>query len=436
MSSARRNLLAGSVCFVFFLLFYGITSRGKLQTSDEAAVFVTGVSLATRGHLAIDEFASLNERVNIGQCGPDGHFYTKYFPGNAFSVACIYKLTAQPNDKPYVWVEEAAPSITGARWAMRINALWGALGLTALLFLTRRYFDRRTAIATVLLVGLCSDWWYQSRGLFSEVGAGAFLISCLYMSILQKPYGTAAALAVSILFRPTNLLALPIWAKTVWRRIPHALGSGLIIAAAGLLLALYNWARFGSPLTFGYPEGNLSVPFFKGLFNMFVSPGRSLFVYSPVLLLALPGAYLFYKREKILALLCLITVLSYAAVVASWGPLGWGLTWGMRLMTPIVPILGFLIAPTLDFIFSKRKWLVSVVSLLAVLGFAVQVLALMRDPTHVLIDRVGSGEVKFEDTIYSVRDSWPALQIRMLSRWQPCDVDSYTVRHWFTSCPD
>ena len=80
MSAHRQQLLAGSLCFVSFLLFYGLTSRGNLQTSDETAVFATGISLATRGNLAIDELQWLDSRVNVGQKGRDGHFYTKYFP--------------------------------------------------------------------------------------------------------------------------------------------------------------------------------------------------------------------------------------------------------------------------------------------------------------------------------------------------------------------
>jgi hypothetical protein len=111
--SSRQNLFAGATCFVFFLLFYGITSRGKLQASDEAAVFASGISLATTGRLAIDNFGWLQEKVNIGSVGPDGHLYTKHFPGNVFAVALIYKLTARPNDTPYVWVQEIAPVTLG-----------------------------------------------------------------------------------------------------------------------------------------------------------------------------------------------------------------------------------------------------------------------------------------------------------------------------------
>lgn len=430
-----QNLIAGGVCFLSFLLFYGITARGKLQASDEAAVFASGISLATTGHLAIDDFSWLQEKVNVGSIGPDGHLYTKYFPGNVFAVALVYKLTAQPNDAPYVWAREIAPSVTGARWALCLNTLWGALGMTALLFLVRRYFDWRTAITTIVLVGICSDWWYQSRGLYSEVAAGAFLIASVYFAVSEKPYPSAAALAVSILFRPTNLIALPFWGLAAWRKGAKAFLSLLLILGGLALLAIYNWVRFGAPTNFGYLEGNLSVPFFTGLRAMFLSPGRSLFVYSPILLLAIPGAWIFFKRERLLTLICSFIVLGYAAIVASWGPLGWGLSWGMRLMAPTVPVLGFLAASAIDRAF-RNRWLIIAPVALGLMGFGVQVAALLRDPTHVLIDRMQSGDVKFEETIYSARHCWLALQIDGARNAQPCDLDSYTLRRLLTNCPE
>ena len=433
--SSRQKLLAGAICFVAFLLFYGITARGKLQASDEAAVFAAGVSLATTGHLAIDDFQWLQERVNVGSTGPDGHLYTKYFPGNVFAVGLVYKLTARSNDAPYVWVKEIAPSVTGARWALRLNAFWGALGMTALLFLVRRYFDWRTAIMTVTFMGICSDWWYQSRGLYSEVPAGAFLIASVCFAAYGMPYHSAAALAVSILFRPTNLIGLPFWAVATWRKGAKAFPSAAAIVAGVALLAAYNWARFGSPANFGYPEGNLSVPFLTGLQTMFVSPGRSLFVYSPILLLAIPGTWIFFKRERLVTMLCLSVVLGYAAIVASWGPLGWGLSWGMRLMTPTLPVLGFLTAATTDYLW-QNKWAVAAPIALGLAGCAIQILALLRDPTHVLVDRVQNGDVKFEETIYSVRHCWLALQIDAARNSQPCDLDSYTLRRLLTNCSD
>src|SRR5207253_10721968 len=114
--TTRQYLIASAICYVSMPLFCGITARGKLQTSDEAAVFASGVSLATHGHLAIDDLQWLQDHVNIGDRGPDGHLYTKYFPGNIFGGAVIYKLTAQPNDQPYDWVRDLPSSSTAPSW--------------------------------------------------------------------------------------------------------------------------------------------------------------------------------------------------------------------------------------------------------------------------------------------------------------------------------
>ncbi|HEY6070089.1 MAG TPA: hypothetical protein VIU85_01865 [Chthoniobacterales bacterium] len=433
--SSRLNLVAGAVCFVSLFLLYGITSRGKLQASDEAAVFASGISLATTGHLNIDQLKPLQERVNLGAEGPDGHLYTKYFPGNVFAVALVYKLTARENDQPYVWTTEIAPSITGARWALCLNAFWGALAMTALLFLLRRFFDWPIAIATVIATGVCSDWLYQSRGLYSEVAAGALVTLSLFFLTSARVYSSSALLALSMLFRPTTLLALPFIGAVVKRKLRPAILSALIIALGLFALAVYNYARFGSPFTSGYPPGNLSVPLLTGLSVLLFSPGRSIFVYSPILLLAIPGAWFFFKKEKALALSCIFFIVAHALIVACWGPLGWGLSWGSRLMTLTLPVFGLLVAAALDRLW-KNKWLLPIPLLLGMAGLTVNILALLRDPTHVLIDHVQSGDVQFEETIYSVRRCWLALQIDAAQNPQPCETDSHNLRRIFTSCPD
>jgi len=431
--TTRQYLVAGSICFVSLLLFYGITARGKLQASDEAAVFASGVSLATHGHLAIDDLQWLQDHVNIGERGPDGHLYTKYFPGNIFGVALIYKLTAQPNDQPYVWARELASSATGASWALRVNALWGAIGMTSLLFLLKRYFDWRTAIATVLLIGICSDWWYQSRGLFSEVGAGAFLVTGLCLMAYDKPYASSTALAVSILFRPTNILALPVWAVSAWRKPRAAIGSALIVIAAGAFLCWFNYIRFGSILNFGYASERFGGPFFKNLEGVLFSPGRSPFVYSPILVLAIPGTWLLLRKQPILALICLVVIAAYVFTVARLFNWAGGTSWGARLITPTVPLCGVLLAPTVDYIW-KNKLLAAAALLLGFAGFSVQMLALLRDPMRVIMEHVATGEIDNQETLYTLRNSWLALQIRSMPSWQWCDLDASTLRTWFADC--
>jgi hypothetical protein len=431
--TTRQYLVASSICFVSLLLFYGITARGKLQASDEAAVFASGVSMAAHGHLAIDDLQWLQDHVNIGERGPDGHLYTKYFPGNIFGVALIYKLTAQPNDQPYVWARELASSETGASWALRVNALWGAIGMTSLLLLLKRYFDWRTAIATVLLIGICSDWWYQSRGLFSEVGAGAFLMTGLCLMVYDKPYASSAALALSILFRPTNILALPVWAVSAWRKPRAAIGSAVIVIAAGAFLCSFNYIRFGSILNFGYESERFGGPFLKNLEGVLFSPGRSPFVYSPILVFAIPGTWLLLRKYPTLALICLVVIASYVFTVARLFNWAGGTSWGARLVTPTVPLFGVLLAPTVDYIW-KNRLLAAAALLLGFAGFSVQMLALLRDPMRVMMEHVATGEIDNRETLYTLRNSWLALQIRSMPSWQACDLDASTLRAWFVDC--
>jgi hypothetical protein len=434
MPSTRQYLVAGLICFISFLVFYGVTARGKIQTSDEAAVFATGVSLATRGQLAIDDFQWLQDHVNVGERGPDGHLYTKYFPGNIFSVALIYKLTARSNDKPYVWARELAPSTTGANWGLRLNAVWGALGMTALLFLVRRYFDWRTAIATVVAIGICSDWWYQSRGLFSEIGAGAFLIASLCLMSYERSYASSVALAISILFRPTNIFALPIWMVSAWRKPRAAIGSALIIMAAGTFFAWFNYIRFGSVWNFGYAGERFGGPFFKNLEGVLFSPGRSPFVYSPILLLAIPGAWLLSRKERILTLLCLMIIAAYIFTVARVFNWAGGTSWGSRLLTPTVPLFGVLLAPAIDYVWRNRLIAVAAV-FLGLAGLGVQVLALLRDPMRVMMEHVATGEIDNQETLHTLRNSWLALQIRSMPTWQPCELDAALLRQSLVDCP-
>jgi len=425
----NRRGTTGIVCFVFFLLFYGITARAKLQASDEAATLATGISLATEGDVAIDNLQWLQDILNIGQPGRDGHLYAKYFPGNVFTAALLYSLTETSNDQPYNWnFKEIAPSNTGARIALMTNALWGALAMTFLLLALSRYFSWRTTLMTVFIVGVCTDWWYQSRGFFSEIGAGAFLTGSLYFMTEDRPYLSSLALAISLLFRPTNLLGLPLWGKTVWGKdLRKVAASVIFIIGSIMILGLYNWLRFNSPVNFGYGNEKFVFTGFDGLYGVLLSPGRSLFVYSPILILAIPGLWLMYRQARSMTIVCLSTIAGYVLAIAAWHMWDGGWSWGSRLLTPIVPMLGFFCAPVIDRLW-HRRWLAAIIVLLALLGLSVEFLALARDPIRVMNETVGTGSLKYTETIHSIDNSWAAIQFRSLKSWQICDLDAYWLR--------
>jgi hypothetical protein len=440
----NNRLLAGALCFVVFLMFYGLTSRSDLQLTDEVAVFISAISLETQGDLAIDELQWLNDEINIGGAGKDGHLYSKYFPGNVITTAIAYKLAKRQVDQPYLWsvpkdlnpalgFMKLAPSNMGARSALKINAVFGALAMTALFLLLMRYFNWKTTITTVILVGVCTNWWYQSRGFLSEVGAGAFLITSLCFTAYRKPYHSGFALGLSLLFRPTNIIAFPVWGKAVWDKGKSAAWSVFALIIGMLGLALFNWIRFGSIFDFGYGEESFVKNLFDGLYGILLSPGRSLFLYSPILTLAIPGAWSFYKKEKSLTVISVLAVLSYVFMAASWHSWDGGWSWGSRLLTPIIPILGFLTAPSVEYAWGKRGD-IFVIIVLSLLGFGIQIIALAKNPIETLVNFVVFGDVSYNETINTVNNSWLVLQLRSLKDWQICNLDAYTIRQWFGIC--
>lgn len=433
--TSRRSVSA-ILCFVLFTLYYGVTARARLQVSDEVATFATGISLATQGDLAIDELQWLQDAVNIGARGNGDHLYAKYFPGNVLSSAALYILAGPRNDGPYVWNgKDLAPSLARAEIAMRLNAGLGALALTLLLLTTAKLFDLRTAWVTVILVGLCSDWWYQSRGFLSEVGAGALLMACVYFADERRPYLSALSLGISLLFRPPSILGLPLWGLSVWKadNRRRALLSAVLIVAGAATLAAYNWIRFGSPTNTGYGAEGFSSNLLAGLQGLLLTPGRSLFVYSPILLLALFGAVPLYRRHRPFAVAALASIACYVFMMAAWHSWDGGWTWGSRLLTPILPLMGLLCAPIIERVWPDWRVLVVVIAL-GLLGFGVQVIALARDPIRVLNEQVSGGHVPYDDTIYSVERSWLALQTQSLASWTPCDVDAQALQASVGGC--
>ncbi len=406
-------------------------------------MFASGVSLATTGSLDIDSLRWLQAQENLGHEGAGGHLYTKYFPGNVLGTALIYRLTQRPNDRPYISSGYGltpnphifAPSDFGARLALRLNALLGAIGVAALYAFLLRRFDWRTATITVLLFGLCTDWWYQSRGLFSEVGAGAFLMLSLYFAETGAPSMSGVSLGLSLLFRPTNLLGIPLWLLGVRKKNLRSLWTGVFIALGFCALLAYNWLRFHSLLDFGYANENFSGSIVEGLVGLLFSPGRSLFFYSPILILCISGALAFYKTDRVLTGTLLTVIVCYILSVAMWHAWDGGTSWGSRLITPVLPLLGVFLAPMLGKAFStepeKTRFYMP---LLAGLGFGIQLLTLIMNPMYVLIYYTAAGPISYGDAILSFQDSWLSLQIRYLEHWNICNIDGYSIRQLLTRC--
>jgi hypothetical protein len=107
------------------------------------------------------------------------------------------------------------------------------------------------------------------------------------------------------------------------------------------ILAWYNSARFGTPLASGYASesGLFITPLAVGLYGLLLSPGKSVLLFAPPLLLAIPGGALLWRRGRAdLALLCAGLFLSHLLLYAKWGEWQGGGVWGPRFLLPVLAV--------------------------------------------------------------------------------------------------
>jgi hypothetical protein len=126
------------------------------------------------------------------------------------------------------------------------------------------------------------------------------------------------------------------------------LGAGPIVAALGW----YDWARFGSPFLTGYArwEG-FSTPVWVGVVGFLFSPGKSIFVYTPLFLLLPFWGPGFIRRFPSFSALLGALVLCHLVLFGAWW-VWWGAwAWGPRFIVPILPLLVLFLAEGL-----RRLW--------------------------------------------------------------------------------
>ena len=151
---------------------------------------------------------------------------------------------------------------------------------------------------------------------------------------------------------------------------------GASLSAACLVWALYNRARYGDVLRFGYEGVGFHTPLEVGLRGLLASIGRGIVLYSPPTVLALAG-YLALRKDRrwggVKPVLALYAAAfgSYLLLYAAWDSFEGGWCWGPRFLLPFVPVLHLAI-PFL--VLRARTWSVAgkaVFVLPFLLGFAV-----------------------------------------------------------------
>jgi hypothetical protein len=129
-----------------------------------------------------------------------------------------------------------------------------------------------------------------------------------------------------------------------WKETLRCVGLGLLGAAPFLAIQfIYNTIRTGSPFRSAYGSGAvnfvLGTQTIDGFLGLWVSPGKSIFLYNPPLVLALFGIPLIVRRCRLWWMALVATATPVVLVYASFMFWSGDWCWGPRYLLFLVPLL-------------------------------------------------------------------------------------------------
>ena len=364
----RPSLSPALALFCLLSGIYLLTSGGHTYSYDEETMFGLTESIVERGSLVVPTCGNCTVLRSIPM--PGGRNYSRYGP--------VQSLVAIP---PYLAGRAVAGDDDAARWfatrfaATLLTALVTA-GIGALLYVLVRRLGAAhgTALLTALLYGLGTQAWPRAKTFFADPLTTLLILGGVYCWWrLDNPAGAGAAartramagwaaglgslcgVAVGVKFG-AGIVLLPFGvagAASLWRAwrtdglAPRQLttvagAAALAVATPLALVGWYNWTRFGSVAETGYGGREVGAvqggDWWIGLSGLLLSPGKSLFVFSPVVILGLLSLWPFARHRRRFALLVggLIALhLAFYARVPQWDA---GTSWGPRYLDFIVPL--------------------------------------------------------------------------------------------------
>ena len=244
---------------------------------------------------------------------------------------------------PY-WVAERLHQDAGV-FVMGVNAVVvAAIAVTVFaLGLATRATALRSLAAAVLTVFGTLLLPYVATG-FTEPSVALAIALGLIGVQTNRPVLAGAAAGFALLMRvDSTFLVVPVLGVATWvaggRSWRAVLRFSVALLPAVIVTAAYNTLRFGAPWRTGYFFATFSHPLVAGLYGLLFSPAAGLFIYVPLLPIALVGLFLAMRRLPLLAWTALVLLAVRIPVYAVW--FGWSAywVWGPRYLVPAMPAL-------------------------------------------------------------------------------------------------
>jgi hypothetical protein len=396
-----------ALIFIFFACLYMLSVGRGFYSSDGEVMFKTTAALVTDHTFALAPDPGLPQIVP----GQDRRFYSKYDPGLPLIAIPFYEIGDRIGQ-----INHAHRYHLSAIFVLLVPALAAAGTLFAHAKIARAYgntplpkhltspsphVERGSGGEVrwlILAAGLASPLWMYARVLFAESVLAFALTAAVALIFLSPPeepprslrlcgssfrfFGAGLIVGVGLLTRAAFAIYLPalVWliarrstSRDRWPRFA-AFGIGLLPFVAGLLW--HNALRFGDPFQFSYAGESFTTPPWQGIPGLLISPGKSVFLYSPPLLLSLILWPRFRRVRPALAEFLALTWITALPFYGMWWAWDGGWSWGPRFLVPLIPLscLPLMMLP------EKRVWR-GIAAALILAGIVIQAAAVLTDLT-------------------------------------------------------
>ncbi len=365
--------------FVCAAALFLATSGGRLYVNDAYVKMLTARAIVDRGSPAIPSQGQLTV-----VSPKTGYSYAKF--GLLHSLLFIPASVAA---KGLVAVGVLPPERRPAAedtFASLLSPICAALAAGLLYLFTCELFGSpRSGIALAALLALGTMIWPYAKRSWTEMPQTTLLLLAAWLlaSMRDRPGGmrplfAGFAFGSVVALRITGIVLLPLFLLFPAIRPGKSTGplrtavlflAGTLVAVIPLV-AVPNAVRFGSVTgLYRWRTGGFTTPFLEGFLGLLVSPGESVFLYSPVLIAALFTAAALWRRDRGAFLFAFGIPAALVLLYSSW----WfhAYTWGPRFLIPAVP---FLLLPLALLAVPKRRTGRLLLGTLIVLSVAVQVL--------------------------------------------------------------
>jgi len=403
------------------LAFYGLVNSG-LDVTEGMESYLVAQQFISHGSIA---FPFKPEGNFVG--GIDGRFYNAHELGNAIpllpTVFIGNMITQRVNQRFRQYLDES-DRIT--KFLVSFHpCVYIAVTILFLFLLLHKglgiALDK--SILTSLAYGFGSMLVPYSRMLWEGVLATTCLTASYCGAFIFRRTGSLLWLSISgftigfgIITRITLVLFLPFLAYYIAaicateRRSYRPVLQWMSIVAPFILWQLfYNYIRTGKPWLPAvalpqYAENNaLDGSLLIGLVGMFLSPGKSVFLFSPITLFCLLGIKSFKREHPLEFLISWIPLCIYVLVHAklrNWSG-DWG--WGPRYLLIILPITA--LALPYAFCVRSNHWWKALVGIIIATSVFIQVVSVLINWHYRYSFLLPSGRVRHNAVIWTMKNS-------------------------------